>query len=87
MSSSDNIALAHLEYVNPTVCSPCSDLGNEFSVSNLPDVPPLPAPKLMPTIAPNLTMAEGELPQELLAESEFSVYGMIAVCPFQMIPN
>jgi hypothetical protein len=31
----------------------------------------------MPTIAPNLTMTEGELPQELLSESEFDVNGMI----------
>jgi hypothetical protein len=53
------------------------DLGNEDSVSNLRDVTPLPASELMPTIAPNLTMTEGELPQELLSESEFDANGII----------
>jgi len=41
-----------------------------------------PVPKRMPTIARNSTMTEEKLPQELLAESEFGVNGMIAVCPF-----
>ena len=88
--------LACDDNIDPDVCRPSllhCVLGYEVPASHTP-VPPLtapeimptiapnlPAPKIMPTIAPNSTMTEGELFQELLAELEVNVDGMVAVGP------